>query len=87
MIRIFEDKAKKLSGLKSLYLFFDYKPDIVNIIKSSETYYFHVDSHLWEVPITSLAYLIDNLVYIDSIDLIVEDEAEKDWFNHRYLKY
>ena len=87
MIRIVEGKAKKLSGLKSLYLFFDYKQEIVNIIKSSETYYFHVDSHLWEVPITSLSYLLDNLVYFDDIDLIVEEEAEEDNLRHITLNY
>lgn len=82
MIRIFEDKANKLSGLKSLYLFFDYNVDVVNIIKSSETYFFHTNNHLWEVPITSLSYLLDNLCYIDDIDLIVEDDETMDTFDN-----
>lgn len=87
MIRIFEDKANKLSGLKSLYLFFDYNVDVVNIIKSSETYFFHTNNHLWEVPITSLSYLLDNLCYIDDIDLIVEDEDEDSTQRHITLNY
>lgn len=74
MIRIFEDKAKKLSGLKSLYLSFDYNEQIINMVKASGTYFFHNDNHLWEVPITSLAYLLDELCYFDDIDLIVDDE-------------
>jgi len=87
MIRIFEDKANKLSGLKSLYLFFDYNVDVVNIIKSSETYFFHTNNHLWEVPITSLSYLLDNLCYIDDIDLIVEDEDDTSIQRHLTLNY
>ena len=87
MIRIFEDKAKKLSGLKSLYLFFDYNREIINILKASGTYYFHTDSSLWEVPITSLVYLLDNLIYIDDVDLIVEDEEETDNLRHITLNY
>ena len=87
MIRIFEDKANKLSGLKSLYLFFDYNVDVVNIIKSSETYFFHANNHLWEVPITSLSYLLDNLCYIDDIDLIVEDEDDDSTQRHITLNY
>lgn len=87
MIYIYEDNKRKLSGLKSLFLVFDYNQDVVNIIKSSETYYFHADNHTWEVPITSLAYLIDNLCYIDSIDLVVDDRDETDCIRHGKLKY
>ena len=87
MIYIYEDDKRKLSGLKSLFLVFDYNQDIINIIKSSETYCFHNDNHTWEVPITSLAYLLDNLFYIDDIKLVVEDKEETDCLRHGKLTY
>ena len=92
MIRIFEDKKMKLSGIKSLYVSFhcgddEIQENIENMIKSCGTYFHHAKSDLWEVPITTLAYLLDNLFYFDDIDLIVDDNAEADWFNHRYLKF
>ena len=76
MIYIFEDEKKSLSGLTSLYLNFKYNQDIVNIIKSSGTYAFHKDTCNWEVPITSLSYLLDNLCYYDDIDLYVINNDE-----------
>ena len=80
MIYIFEDDSRELSGTKSLFINFKYDQQIVNLIKSSETYKFHKDNHLWEVPITSLAYLLDNFVYFDEVQLIVEDEDENRQF-------
>ena len=76
MIYIFEDKKKELSGVTSLYLCFEYNVDIVNIIKSSGVCVYHKDSHKWEVPITSLSYLLDNLCYYDDISLYVMDNDE-----------
>ena len=87
MIYIFEDDKEKLSGLKSLFIACEYNQDIINIIKSSGTYFFHKKNNTWEVPITSLAYLLDNLVYIDDIKLIVEDKSETDNLRHRKLEY
>ena len=87
MIYIFEDKPQKLSGLRSLYISFDYDREILNIVKSSGTYFFHINNCLWEVPITSLTYLLDNLCYMDDIDLIVEDNAETDNLRHGKLTY
>lgn len=34
----------KVSGLSSLMVFFDYKPEIVDALKAEETYYFHKKS-------------------------------------------
>jgi SNF2 family DNA or RNA helicase len=73
MIRIFEEKSNKLSGNNSLFLSFYFNQDVIDIIKSSSSYNYSKDTKLWEVPVTSLAYLLDNLVYHDDITLTVKD--------------
>ena len=92
MIRIFEDKKMKLSGITSLYLSFHYDDEdmqtqIENMVKSCGTYFHHEKSNLWEVPITTLAYLLDNLYYFDDIDLIVNDSEESENQRHISLVY
>lgn len=77
MIYIFEDKPNKLSGNTSLFLSFSFNQDIINLIKSSGSSNYGKTTKLWEVPITSLAYLLDNLVYYDDIKLIIKEESEK----------
>ena len=76
MIYISENAKKHLSGITSLFLKFPYNPEVVNIIKSSGTYAWDEDSRMWEVPVTSLSYLLDNLYYYDDITLIVKDNVE-----------
>ena len=79
MIYILEDKNKKVSGNTSLYVTFAYNQEIVNIIKSLDVYYYHKDSHMWEVPITHLARLLDSLIYFDDISFIAkEEESQKE---------
>ena len=69
MITFEEKKSKKLPGLTSLYLTFNYNIDIINIIKVCDVKYFDKKKREWEVPLTSLSYLIDNLTFIDDITL------------------
>lgn len=69
MITFEEKKSKKLPGLTSLYLTFNYNIDIINIIKLCDVKYFDKKKREWEVPLTSLSYLIDNLTLIDDITL------------------
>lgn len=77
MIKIVEATPTKLSGLSSLYVSFNYNADIINVIKSSDKYIYDKKTHIWELPVTSLAYLLDNLTYIDDIKLTVIDEGEQ----------
>ena len=76
MIYIFEDKKRQLGGITSLFLSFEYDKQVINIVKASGTYKYDAEKHLWEVPLTSLAYLLDNLTYFDDITLLVLDEEE-----------
>ena len=79
MIYITESQPKKLSGLSSLFISFKYNADIVAAIKSSDKYIFDKKTFEWEVPLTSLAYLLDTLTYLDDITLkLLRDEGEKE---------
>ena len=87
MIYIVESEKIALSGVNSLFITSKFNVNVNNIIKSCETYHYHDSSHAWEVPVNQLAYLLDNLVYIDDIDLIVEDNVENKTPRTRKLTY
>lgn len=78
MIRIKEDKPIKLSGITSLFISFDFNLQVIEVIKSTDIYSYDKNTHIWEVPVTSLAYLLDELTYIDDIELqLYDDVAER----------
>lgn len=77
MIIIKEDKNIKISGNTSLFVTFPYRQEIVDAIKSDGAYYFHKKINTWEIPITSLANLLDKLVYFDDVSLILKEEQEE----------
>lgn len=77
MIYINESEPKKLSGLSSLFISFKYNPDVVAAIKSSERYVFDKKTYEWEIPLTSLAYILDALTYIDDITLKLKQNGEQ----------
>lgn len=76
MITICEDYTKKLCGLKSLFVSFDEIPssDVLNLLKSCELWNYDSTTHLWEISVTSLAYLLDNLTYFDDITLKLKED-------------
>lgn len=79
MITIREGETKKLSGLSSLFISFKYNADIVAAIKSSDKYVFDKKTLEWEVPLTSLSYLLDTLTYLDDITLkLLKDGTQKE---------
>ena len=69
MISIYEQIPKKVPGPTSLFLECPYNQTSVDIIKSSGLAVWHKKEKVWEVPITNLTYLLDNLTYIDDINL------------------
>ena len=87
MIIFIEKEKKMLSGTKSIFIYFEYNIDIINIIKSSGTYYYIKNDHSWEVPLTSLSYLLDNLTYMDDIKLIFDTTLTTIYNNKPILKY
>ena len=73
MIYIKEDKAKKLAGNTAIFISFSFNKDIIHIIKSSGTYAYDKKTHVWELPVNSLAFILDNLTYFDDITLIIDE--------------
>lgn len=75
MIYIYEDVPTKISGQTSIYIKFDFNKNVVDAIKTMESYSYDKKTHLWEVPVTSLAALIDALTFIDDIELSLLKEC------------
>lgn len=87
MIKIKEDKCLKLSGITSLFISFDFNLHVIETIKATDKYNYDKKTHVWELPITSLSYLLDELTYLDDIELqLYNEDADK---KHYYptLKY
>ena len=90
MIYIKEDKAKRLAGNTAIFISFSFNKDIIHIIKSSGTYAYDKKTHMWELPVNSLAFILDNLTYFDDITLIIDGKHDimrtpkKLRFNARY---
>lgn len=77
MIKITEQIPKKISGVTSLFLELPFNQISIDIIKASGLAVWHKKEKIWEVPITSLSYLLDNLTYIDDISLNLIDEKQE----------
>lgn len=70
MITIKEDISQKCPGETSLFLTFPYSQEVVNFIKGLECFNFNKNTKIWEVPITNLSELVDNLVFLDDIEIL-----------------
>ena len=66
---------RKISGLSSIIVQFDYNQYIVDAIKTIPTYYFHKKDNAWEIPIAYLSRLLDNLTFLDDIQLQLLDNS------------
>lgn len=87
MIKIQENICNKLPGITSLFISFSYNKDIINLIKNCDGYNFNKKTLGWEVPINSLAYILDNLTYYDDIDLTLMREVEQQEIVEPTLEY
>lgn len=76
MILIKEDTPKKLPGITSLFISFDYNKLIIDSLKCCTVFNYDKNSKVWEVPITDLAYLLDTLTYIDDIKLEIKKDKK-----------
>ena len=85
MIRIFEiSPGKKISGLSSLIIDFDFNQYIVDALKTLPTYHYFKKEKCWEVPICYLGRVLDSLTFLDDIQLKLLDIPESDGFRlHR----
>ena len=82
MINICEvSPPHKISGLSSLVVQFDYNPYIVDALKTVPTYNYDKKTKLWEFPIAYLGRLLDNLTFLDDIQLKLLDTPESEQFH------
>ena len=77
MIKIREITPIKLSGISSFSIEFNFNQQIVNAVKTIPSAIWHKKFSCWEIPATSLSYALDNLVYLDDIDLILAEDFEE----------
>lgn len=87
MIRIFEiSPGKKISGISSLLVDFDFNQYIVDSLKTIPTYYYHKREKVWEFPICYLGRLLDSLTFLDEIQLRLLDTPENGefYFNKQF---
>lgn len=87
MIRIFEiSPGKKISGLSTLIIDFDFNQYIVDALKTLPTYHYHKREKCWEVPIAYLGRVLDSLTFLDDIQLKLLDTPENGeiTFNRKY---
>lgn len=77
MITLIEDTPRKITGITSIFVKFDYNQNIVNAIKSlCDVYDYDKKTHIWEVPLKGIHKLIEELSILDDISIIsqVEDK-------------
>lgn len=76
----------KLSGLSSLICQFDYNQYVVDAIKTIPTFHWHKKEKVWEIPLSYLGRLLDNLTFLDDIQLKLLDTPENGGitFNRKY---
>ena len=81
MITIEESNSKQLSGITSLFLSFAFNQEVINVIKSCDKYAYDKKKYIWELPLTSLSYLLDNLTYLDDITLkLFAENSDKTYY-------
>ena len=81
MIHITEiSPPKKISGLSSICVTFDFNQYIVDALKAIPTFYYHKKDNVWEFPISYLGRLLDSLTFLDEIKLSLLNTPESGQF-------
>ena len=77
MIKLEEKQTKKLPGKTSIFVDFEYKTELVDVMHQVPNAIFHKKDKVWETPITELSRLITFLHNYDDIDLIMLKDKPK----------
>lgn len=81
MIHITEiSPPKKISGLSSICVTFDFSQYVVDALKTIPTFYYHKKDNVWEFPICYLGRLLDSLTFLDEIQLSLLDTPKSEEF-------
>lgn len=77
MIKLEERQTKKLPGKTSIFVDFEYKAELVDVMHQVPNAIFHKKDKVWETPLTELSRLITFLHNYDDIDLIMLEDKPK----------
>lgn len=77
MIRLEEKQTKKLPGKTSIFVDFEYKSELVDVMHQIPNAIFHKKDKMWETPLTELSRLITFMHNYDDIDLIMLEDKPK----------
>lgn len=81
MIHITEiSPPKKISGLSSICVTFNFNQYVVDALKTIPTFYYHKKDNVWEFPVCYLGRLLDSLTFLDEIQLKLLDSPESGEF-------
>ena len=70
MITLTETYPKKLPGITSIFVEFEYNSQIIDILKKHcDVLNYDKHTKVWEIPVTSISEVIDDLSLIDDIQL------------------
>ena len=88
MIFIEEKFTEKLPGTTSLFVSFDFDPQVVQVVKSLDCSIYNKKNKTWEVPLSQLTEMVDTLTYIDDISIkLFPDLCEKVHYYKPTLEY
>ena len=76
MINIVEQESVKAVGKTSLFIYFDYDQKIIDVLRGCGNCNYHKNIKAWESPISNLAFLIDNLTFLDKIQIYPMKDEE-----------
>ncbi len=84
MITIEERKTKKVCGVTSLFVSFEYNKAVVDLVGSCDGAVYHKANKEWEVPLLNLTKLLDELVKIDDVDITLLSDNDKETIHYTY---
>ena len=87
MILIEERNSVKIPGGTSLFVSFNYHPNIVTAIKTCSIYNYNKDTYEWELPLTEFASIIESLSWLDDIKVHLLDEPVKQNITYSLSSY
>lgn len=87
MINITENIAKKVPGITSLFITFDFNANIINELRLLECKNYDKKTQTWEVPLVYSSKLINNLSKIDDISISSLEEEKFEDKHYNLLDY
>ena len=87
MIRIEEKSTKRIPGESSLFVTFDYKPELIGILKTCTPNHYDKKTKVWEIPTTRLSKLINMAYQFDEIELKLQKTKVKESIKYPLSKF